>query len=307
MSRTYSRKSSMSMSAESFADDVSGSSQSQSSGKRAKSSSSSPSAVRQLLVDEAEFLLMGNGEGLDLAALSALVKHKSWCEVGLQVGMRFAAVLAAPGRGPVGSADEATAIAGIAPFSGEHASRLLARCADAPDLCRDACIRLLEQPACVGVNQIGQETAGKLVAACTKHLAEAGWLGLLERLSSCSDGRAAMRGEHELLDALAQRLEQQREESVFRLLVNVSNESAETASRLCRTQLVLLAATRVLEGAELLASFDLVLLALALAINLLELSTKARQLSRLVGLLPVAVRIFERSSREQLEGKREVV
>jgi hypothetical protein len=193
--------------------------------------------------------------------------------------------------------------AACAPFVADalHARVLLRRCAlssleDAENA--NAVAALLELALLRAAGAIGLETADRLVELCFVNDLK---LGLLERLSCCSDGRDAIRQKVELLDALARRLEQQREEAVFRLLVNVSNESMETAVRLCRTQDVLLAVTRVLQDMSE-ARFDLTLLALALAINCCELSSKARQLARLVGLLPVVVSVFEHASREQLEG-----
>jgi hypothetical protein len=219
-SRTYSRKTSIA--AEVFADDAGDKS---SSGKRAKSASS-PSAARQLLSDEGEFLLMGGS--LDHAALATLIGHPQWSEVATALAPRFASVLAS--GGPITTVEEVKCILGVAIHaSSEHVPALLARCADSVQLTQDACARLLEHPSSRNVGGINCDTATKLVRACKS--VEADWIGLLERLSCCCDGRAALRAENEMIDSLARRLEQKREEAVFRVLVNITNESAETSVR----------------------------------------------------------------------------
>ncbi len=331
-SRTYSRKSSSSC-AELFADAPAVASPSPSSSSLRRPSSS-PSAVRQFLADEGEFVLAA-GAALDVAAAAALVRHDKWSEVAALLGPRIAARLVQRQRDSAEErsskkqkkedqeeddhqhqdtvcADEAAVMAGVAAsVSAEHVSALLARCASSPSACLDACCRLLEHGSARPTGGVGAATARALVRACERQLAleeeqeqsleKQRWIGLLERLSTCHDGRAAMRGDA-LLDRLAARLEQRAEESVFRLLVNLTNDSPETVSRLCRTQQIFVGVRCVLQSMSE-GSFDLVLLSMALTINCCEVSTKARQLVRLVDLIPIVVQVFEKASREELEGK----
>ena len=303
MSRTYSRKSSA-VASEHFADE--GGSSPAARGKRPKKASP---AARQALVDDSDFLL--SGEGMDVAGTLRLVQHEQWASVEALLGPLLAARLAQAAPEQPLSAAEAAVAAALAATAGATAGEaLLERASRWLPVGRAACLLLLEQAW--AKEGPGGEAAQRLAAACEAGLAggtaaeAAAWLGLLERLASTRAGRAAVRGRPELLDGLAARLAQRREEAVLRVLLNASNECAATAARLARTQAVLgavaAAAAEEEEAAEEEGGFDGLLLALALGANCCELSGRARRQAGLLGLPALLAARFRRAPRDRLEG-----